>query len=59
MGFNPKNGVYQTSSDYNEALPDLTLRYQNDWSDLTYAVSGMVHRLEIDDGGANDDSAVG
>ncbi|WP_227367362.1 DcaP family trimeric outer membrane transporter [Halomonas sp. M20] len=59
VGFNPDNGGYQTSDDYKEGLPDLTLRYQNDWNALSYVVSGMVRQLEVDDGGGNDDSAVG
>nr|WP_298380896.1 DcaP family trimeric outer membrane transporter [uncultured Halomonas sp.] len=59
VGFNANSGGYQTSSDYKEGLPDLTLRYQNAWNGFSYAVSGMVRQLEVDDGGANDDSAVG
>ncbi|NYS62131.1 DcaP family trimeric outer membrane transporter [Vreelandella salicampi] len=56
--FNPSRGVYAVHDDVKTGMPDLTLRYQNQTSDIYYSAAAMARQLEVE-GSSADDSATG
>ncbi len=47
------------TTDGNEYLPDISIRYAGNASGVKYSASGVVNFLEIDDGAGADDTATG